>query len=116
VNSITTPSQSKQVYIDPRIIDRLRGQRVVLVEDVISSGATIAAQLTLMSQLQAEVVGIVTAMQETRAWIERLGNIDPRYPKLVRSCIRCPLFQRVQGGWAPDWSTLPPAEKPLSGA
>jgi adenine/guanine phosphoribosyltransferase-like PRPP-binding protein len=107
VNSITSPSQVKQVYIDPRIVNRLRGRRVVLVEDVISTGTTIAAQITLLSRLQAEVVGIVTAMQETRVWIERLGSIDPRYPKLVRSCIRCPLFQRTPDGWVPDWSTLP---------
>jgi adenine/guanine phosphoribosyltransferase-like PRPP-binding protein len=111
VNSITTPSQPKQVFIDPRIVDRLRGRRTVLVEDVISTGTTIAAQLTLMSKLQAKVVGIVTAMQETCAWIERLGSINPRYPKLVRSCIRCPLFRRVRGGWAPDWTTLPPGKK-----
>ena len=107
VHSITSPSQVKQVYIDPRIVNRLRGRRVVLVEDVISTGTTIAAQIKLMSMLQAEVVGIVTAMQETRAWIERLARIDPRYPKLVRSCIRCPLFQRAADGWVPDWSTLP---------
>jgi hypothetical protein len=107
VHSITSPSQVKQVYIDPRIVNRLRGRRVVLVEDVISTGTTIAAQIKLMSMLQADVVGIVTAMQETRAWIERLAGIDPRYPKLVRSCIRCPLFQRTPDGWVPDWSTLP---------
>jgi adenine/guanine phosphoribosyltransferase-like PRPP-binding protein len=107
VHSITSPAQVKQVYIDPRILNRLRGRRVVLVEDVISTGTTIAAQITLMSRVQAEVVGIVTAMQETRVWIERLGAIDPRYPTLVRSCIRCPLFRRTPDGWVPDWSTLP---------
>lgn len=103
VNSITTPSQPKQVYLDPRIVDRLRGRRAVLIDDVISTGATIAAQLPLMSRLQAEVVGIVTAMQESREWIGRLAAIDPRYPALVHSCIRCPLFRCVAGGWAPDW-------------
>ena len=107
VNSITSPGQSKLVYIDPRIVNRLRGRRVVLVEDVISTGATLAAQIALMSKLQADIVGIVTAIQETRAWIERLGGIDPRYPKLVHSCIRCPLFRRTPQGWVPDWTTLP---------
>src|ERR1700735_1469933 len=52
VHSITSPSQVKQVYIDPRIVNRVRGRRVVLVEDVISTGTTIAAQIKLMSMVQ----------------------------------------------------------------
>jgi adenine/guanine phosphoribosyltransferase-like PRPP-binding protein len=107
VNSITTPVQPKTVYIDPRMIGRLEGKRVLLVEDVISTGGTVAAELALMAKLGAEVVGVVTAIRETRVWIEKLGAINSSYPALVTSPIRAPLFRRSGSGWAPDWSTMP---------
>jgi adenine/guanine phosphoribosyltransferase-like PRPP-binding protein len=108
VNSITTPVQPKTVYIDPRLIERLDGRRVLLVEDVISTGGTVSAELALMEKLGAEVVGVVTAISETRVWIDKLAGINPAYPALVTSPIGCPLFRRADGGWVPDWSTQPP--------
>jgi len=107
VCSITSPGPPKTVYIDPRLIERLDGKRVVLVEDVISTGSTVAAQMDLMRRLGVEVVGIVTAMQETRVWIDRLRAIHPSFPGLVRSVLRCPLFRRTEQGWVPDETTLP---------
>jgi len=107
VNSITTPVQPKTVYIDPRLVERLDGKRVLLVEDVISTGGTVSAELALMEKLGADVVGVITAIRETRVWMDKLGAIDPSYPALVRSPLCCPLFRRAAGGWVPDWSTLP---------
>jgi adenine/guanine phosphoribosyltransferase-like PRPP-binding protein len=107
VNSITTPVQPKIVYIDPRLVERLEGRRVLLVEDVISTGGTVAAELALMKRLGAHVVGVITAIRETRVWIEKLAAIDPAYPALVTSPIRCPLFRKSDRGWVPDWSTMP---------
>jgi adenine/guanine phosphoribosyltransferase-like PRPP-binding protein len=107
VNSITTPLQRKAVYIDPRLIERLEGKRVLLVDDVISTGGTVAAQLALMKKLGAEVVGVITAMRETRVWVEKLATIDAAYPALVRSLIQCPLFRKSKIGWMPDCNTMP---------
>jgi adenine/guanine phosphoribosyltransferase-like PRPP-binding protein len=107
VNSITTPVQPKTVYIDPRLIERLEGKRVVLVEDVISTGGTVAAELALMKKIGAQVVGVVTAIRESRVWLEKLARIDPTYPHLVTSPICCPLFRKSDGGWVPDWTTMP---------
>jgi adenine/guanine phosphoribosyltransferase-like PRPP-binding protein len=107
VNSITTPSQRKAIYIDPRLIERLEDRRVLLIDDVISTGGSAAAQMFLMRKLGAEVVGIITAMRETRRWIEKLAAIDAAYPALVRSVFQCPLFRRTEGGWMPDWQTTP---------
>ena len=81
--------------------------RVLLVEDVISTGGTIAAELALMKKIGAHVVGVVTAIRETRVWADRLAAIEPAYPALVLSPIRCPLFRKSESGWVPDWSTLP---------
>ena len=107
VNSITTPVQPKTVYIDPRLLERLEGKRVLLVEDVISTGGTVAAELALMKKIGANVIGVVTAVRETRVWIDKLSAIDPAYRALVTSPIRCPLFRRSSDGWIPDHSTMP---------
>jgi adenine/guanine phosphoribosyltransferase-like PRPP-binding protein len=107
VNSITTPVQPKIVFIDPRMLGRLDGKRILLVEDVISTGGTVAAELALMKKIGAQVVGVITAIQETRVWSEKLGSLDPAYPALIHSPIRCPLFRKTVEGWVPDWATLP---------
>jgi adenine/guanine phosphoribosyltransferase-like PRPP-binding protein len=107
VNSITTPAQPKTVYIDPRLLERLEGKRVLLVEDVISTGGTVAAELALMKKLGANVIGVVTAIRETRVWIDKLSAIDPAYRALVTSPISCPLFRKSADGWVPDPSTQP---------
>jgi adenine/guanine phosphoribosyltransferase-like PRPP-binding protein len=107
VNSITTPVQPKTVYIDPRLLYRLEGKRVLLVEDVISTGGTVAAELALMKKIGAHVIGVVTAIRETRVWIDKLSAIDPAYRSLVTSPICCPLFRKSGDGWLPDPSTMP---------
>jgi adenine/guanine phosphoribosyltransferase-like PRPP-binding protein len=107
VNSITTPVQPKMVYIDPRLLYRLEGKRVLLVEDVISTGGTVAAELELMKRIGADVIGVATAIRETRVWIDKLSAIDARYRALVTSPICCPLFRKSGDGWIPDPSTMP---------
>jgi adenine/guanine phosphoribosyltransferase-like PRPP-binding protein len=107
VNSITTPIQPKTVYIDPRLLYRLEGKRVLLVEDVISTGGTVAAELALMKKIGANVVGVVTAIRETRVWIDKLSAIDLSFRALVTSPICCPLFRKATDGWIPDPSTMP---------
>jgi len=107
VNSITTPVQPKMVYIDPHLLYRLDGKRVLLVEDVISTGGTVAAELELMKRIGANVIGVVTAIRETRVWIDKLSAIDPKLKELVTSPICCPLFRKSGDGWIPDPSTMP---------
>ena len=107
VNSITSPGPEKKVYLDPRILDRLSGKRVVVVDDVISTGRSILAQLALLAKAGVTVHGIVTAMQESRVWEQALAAADPRYPRLVHSVLRSPLFRRCDGGWTPDPATFP---------
>ena len=108
VCSITSPTIPKTVYIDPKLLERLEGKRVILVEDVVSTGGTLSAELALMEKIGADVVGIVTAVKETNAWVDKLGAINPAYPGLVTAPIRCPLFAKVPGGWVPVNGTLPP--------
>lgn len=107
VVSITSPLKPKTVFIDPRLLERLEDKRVLLVEDVISTGGTVSAELELMRRIGANVVGVATAIKETNVWQTKLGAIDPAWPGLVRAPISCPLFRKGDGGWYPDWSTLP---------
>ena len=91
VRSITSPNKPKTVYIDPRLLERLSGKRVLLVEDVISTGGTIAAEWELMQKIEANVVGIITAVKETNVWVKKLAAIDQKLPQLVHAPIKCPL-------------------------
>jgi adenine/guanine phosphoribosyltransferase-like PRPP-binding protein len=109
VNSITSPGREKKVYLDPRLLERLASKRVVVIEDVVSTGTTILAQLALLAKVGIQVEGIVTAMQESRVWMERLAAADPTYPQRVHSVLRSPLFNRFGAGWVPDPATLPDA-------
>ena len=107
VRSITSPGAEKRVFLDPRLLDRLAGRRVVLIEDVISTGTTVVAALALLAKAGIRVEGVVTAMQETRVWMQRLAAAEPDYPRQIRSVFKSPLFRRARGGWVPQPGTLP---------
>ncbi len=107
VVSITSPLKPKTVFIDPRMLSRLEGKRILLVEDVISTGGTVLAELELMKKLGGNVVGVITAIKETNVWQKTLGDASADYPALVHAPVSCPLFRKVPGGWAPDMATMP---------
>ncbi len=107
VISITSPGKPKTVFVDPRLLKRLEGRRVLLVEDVISTGGTVAGELDLMRRIGADIVGIAVAIKETRVWVDRLAAIDPRLPAMVHAPASYPLFRRSAEGWVPDLATLP---------
>jgi adenine phosphoribosyltransferase len=54
--SITT-GQPQMLYLDEKDHDLLRGKRVVLLDDVISTGSTLQGMRLLMEKAGAEVVG-----------------------------------------------------------
>jgi len=107
VVSITSPGKPKQVFIDPRLLERLAGKRVLLVEDVISTGGTLAGELRLMKRIGANVVGIVTAVKETNVWQKNLAALDSAYPALVHAPLAFPLFRKTPQGWMADAATAP---------
>jgi adenine/guanine phosphoribosyltransferase-like PRPP-binding protein len=111
VRSITSPTIPKTVYIDPKLLERIAGKRVLLVEDVISTGGTVFAELKLMQKLKANVVGVVTAVKETNVWVKKLASLDASYPDLVYAPIHCPLFEQQTNGWVPVPNTLAPPNR-----
>jgi len=74
LSSITTPQQAKRLYVDPRMLPLLIGRRVALVDDVISSGASISAALQLMGVCEIEPVVLGAAMLQSDRWKDRLGQ------------------------------------------
>lgn len=97
LSSITTPGLGKRLYVDPRMLPLLEGRRVALVDDVISTGSSIAAALELFALLGIEPVVIGAAMLQSDRWVEKLA---PWVPRIV-GAFRTPLLVKVANGWAP---------------
>ncbi len=98
LRSITTPGGGKHVYLDPRMLPLLAGRRVAVVDDVVSSGASLAAVLALLARAEVRPVVVAAAMLQSERWRERLTGIADRLVAPLRS----PMLRRVDGGgWLP---------------
>jgi len=73
LSSVTTPGQPKRLFIDPRMLPLLRGRRIALVDDVISSGRSMRAGVDLLAACGCATTVLGTAMLQTDAWREPLG-------------------------------------------
>jgi adenine/guanine phosphoribosyltransferase-like PRPP-binding protein len=101
VISSTSPDHSKRVYLDPALLERVRGRRVVVIDDVLNTGATMASAISLLHKAQAKVVAIIVVLTEGWDWHGKLAGIDPAIPGLVHALGHIPLFSRTGTGWAP---------------
>ncbi|SCX26478.1 phosphoribosyltransferase [Agrobacterium rosae] len=98
MSSITT-QQQKRLYIDPRMLPLLEGKRVALVDDVISSGTSIVAGLSLLAASNIEPVVIGAAMLQSDRWEEKLGSFGEQWPGRVQSVFTTPLLKKAGDGW-----------------
>ncbi|NVN37656.1 phosphoribosyltransferase [Komagataeibacter swingsii] len=101
LTSSTSPDQAKHLYLDPALVERVRGRRVVVMDDVLNTGRTAAAAIRLMRVAQAQVVGITAVLTEGWAWRAELAHTGPDVPGLVHALGHIPMFGRVDGGWRP---------------
>jgi len=100
LSSITTPEQQKRLYVDPRMLPLIQGRRVALVDDVISSGASVAAALSLMHSLGVEPVVIGAAMLQSERWHARLDDVGPEWRSRVVGVFSTPMLRRAgEGEW-----------------
>jgi adenine/guanine phosphoribosyltransferase-like PRPP-binding protein len=76
LSSVTTPDQTKRLYIDPRTLPLLAGRRIALVDDVISSGRSMRAGIDLLAACGFATAVLGTAMLQTDAWREALAAWD----------------------------------------
>ncbi|PVH86950.1 PRTase-like protein [Cadophora sp. DSE1049] len=96
VSSITSPSGEKKLYLDPNQVSLLKGKRVMIIDDAVSSGKTLKASWDFLEAVGCEVVGCGVVMSQGARWRavlgeERAGN--------VRWVFECPLLKREEGGW-----------------
>ncbi len=99
VRSITTGS-AQSLRLDPARVHAVRGRRVAVIDDVISTGASIRAALALLRRVEAEPVVIGSFVTEGTHWRDALGGDAG----LVRSLGRIPLFPRgPDGTLGEDW-------------
>jgi len=101
VISSTSPDHSKRVYLDPALLERVRGRRVVLIDDVLNTGATMASAINLLRKAEAKVVAIVVVLTEGWDWHGKLAGIDAAIPGRVHALGHIPLFARMPTGWVP---------------
>ena len=95
ISSITTPDQVKRLYLDPRMVPLIEGRRIALIDDVLSSGTSIAAGLALLQKTGCEPVAIGAAMLQTRRWEEVLNAVDAQWTSRVRGVLQTPFLRRV---------------------
>ena len=92
--SITAPEPGRRLWLDPRLLPRLRGRRVLLVDDVISTGRSATAGLALLAAAGVRPVATCVAMAQTERWRAGWPADIP-----LRSAFATPLFRRVAAGW-----------------
>lgn len=96
MSSVTTPS-SRRLYLDPRLLPLLADRRVVLVDDVLSTGRSAAAGLALLDRVGVRPVAIGALMLQTERWRTALGADAPP----VVGVFATPLLHRTAVGWGP---------------
>ncbi|KAK0124432.1 hypothetical protein ONS95_009390 [Cadophora gregata] len=96
VSSITSPSGEKKLYLDPNQISLLKGKKVMIIDDAVSSGKTLKASWDFLEAVGCEVIGCGVVMNQGARWRIRLGTEGAEN---VRWVFKCPLLKRVEGGW-----------------
>jgi adenine/guanine phosphoribosyltransferase-like PRPP-binding protein len=98
LSSITTPMQQKRLYIDPRMLPLLKGRRVALIDDVISSGTSIVAGINLLTGCGIEPAVIAAAMLQSERWRESLAAAGPLWTTRSVCVIATPILERNEAG------------------
>ncbi|MBU8545073.1 MULTISPECIES: phosphoribosyltransferase [Roseomonadaceae] len=101
VHSITSPTP-RRLWLDPRILDRLAGRRVLLVDDVISTGTSALAGLDLLAAAGVTPVGLLVAMAQGHRWQATWPVTIP-----TRAAFATPIFRPSPAGWLPEAGTVP---------
>jgi adenine phosphoribosyltransferase len=99
VTSITTGSPQRLLF-DRARVSAAAGRRVAVVDDVISTGASVRAALNILRRVGAEPVVIGTMLTEASTWRVALGADA----ELVHSLGGIPVFRRQPSGEiVDDW-------------
>ena len=86
----------RRMWLDPRLLHRLAGRRVLLVDDVISTGRSATAGLDLLRAAGVAPVGLAVTMVQGRRWQAAWPGVP------VTSAFETPIFRPAPGGWRPE--------------
>jgi adenine/guanine phosphoribosyltransferase-like PRPP-binding protein len=92
VKSITTPLPQR-LLLDRKSISVIQGKRVLVVDDVVTSGSSIAAAMRLVRRAGAKVIGAGVILTEGHAWRAALGDDA----KLIDGLDHIPQFSVLDG-------------------
>lgn len=95
LSSITSPAAGRRLWLDPRMTPRLRGRRVLLVDDVISTGTSARAGLAVLQAAGTPASAVAVAMAQANRW---RADWPADIPLLA--AFATPMFNRTQDGWA----------------
>ena len=104
----TGPNRERRMWLDPRLLPRLHGRRVALVDDVISTGSSSQAGLQLLRGVGIEPVALLVAMVQGNRWHV---TWDPTVP--VVGAFSTPLFHPTPTGWTPTPASRMTMQCPL---
>ena len=104
LSSITTPGPGKRLYIDPRMLPLLEGRRVALIDDVVSSGTSMLAGLSLLTTAGVEPVILGAAMLQSDRWREGFDALDRIWSDRLAAVFATPLLTPAAGG---GWQAPP---------
>jgi adenine/guanine phosphoribosyltransferase-like PRPP-binding protein len=74
----------------------VKGKKVVIIDDAVSSGSTLKAAWDMLERIGCEIEGCGVAMKQGEKWKNVLG--DQRTKTLV-GVFESPLLRAVEGGW-----------------
>lgn len=104
VASITSPLAGRRMWLDPRLLPRLAGLRVLLVDDVVSSGASLQAGLALLRAADAAPIAAAVTMIQGDRW-----QADWPVEVPLVGAFATPLFRRAGDAWLPLSHSAPHA-------
>lgn len=101
ISSITSKGEQR-LLLDRAALPLLAGRRVVVVDDVIATGSSLAGSIALCREAGAEVVGVGVILTEAHEWEPVLGADAG----LVKALGHIPQFRPDGGAWVPIAETL----------
>jgi adenine/guanine phosphoribosyltransferase-like PRPP-binding protein len=99
ISSITSPGAKKRLYIDPSLVSRVRGKRTLIVDDVVATGGSASAAISLLNIAGANVVGLAAPFVEGQSWRSLVSAFSPDWPERVRTIAPIPRLRKTEGGW-----------------
>ncbi|MCS6931462.1 MAG: phosphoribosyltransferase [Acetobacteraceae bacterium] len=98
----STAPDARSLWLDPRLLPRLSGRRALVVDDVLSTGASARAGLALLARAGVAPVGLCVAMVQGDRWQAEWPDGLP-----VAAAFATPILIRAEGGWMPDPARMP---------